>query len=104
MPSFDQVNRSGERSAKANKNLVAGTERYNHGMHWDGDQTFKICERIGTGAFASVYKLVRRRDGCLFAAKEIPMSAYAKKGVMDRKVDQELKIMRRLQHVSFFKR
>lgn len=100
MPPFDDFLHSGKLSLHANKNLVAGTEPFNHGMDWNGGDVYKVTAKIGKGAFADVYKLARRHDGELFAAKAIPKSSYVKQGVMDRKVDQELKIMRRLKHVS----
>ncbi|KAL9025639.1 MAG: hypothetical protein Q9196_005565 [Gyalolechia fulgens] len=82
----------------ANKNLVAGTEPYQYGMQWNGGHNYKVTGHIGRGAFASVYKLARRHDGELFAVKEIGKMALAKKGVIDRRVEQELAIMKRLEH------
>ncbi|KAL8932781.1 MAG: hypothetical protein Q9216_006679, partial [Gyalolechia sp. 2 TL-2023] len=84
--------------ANANKNLVAGTEPYHHGMQWNGGPDYRVTGHIGRGAFASVYKLARRHDGRLFAVKEIGKMALARKGVMDRRVEQELAIMMRLEH------
>ncbi|KAL8993077.1 MAG: hypothetical protein Q9188_007422, partial [Gyalolechia gomerana] len=87
-----------KRSTNANKNLVAGTEPYQHGMKWNGGTDYKVTGHIGRGAFASVYKLARRHDGELFAVKEIAKMALVKKGVVDRRVEQELAIMKRLEH------
>ena len=88
-------------STTANKNLVAGTEPYHYGMQWNGGQTYKVTGYIGKGAFAAVYKLARRHDGEVFAVKEIGKTVLAKRGVIDRRVEQELAIMKRLEHVSF---
>ncbi|KAL8731091.1 MAG: hypothetical protein Q9166_003619 [cf. Caloplaca sp. 2 TL-2023] len=98
MPPFHHVLKADKLSTRANKVLVAGTEPYNHGMQWNGDDTYCVTMHIGKGAFASVYKLTRRADGELFAAKEIKKSAFAQRGVVDRRVDQELNIMKSLEH------
>ncbi|KAL9021919.1 MAG: hypothetical protein Q9185_000933 [Variospora sp. 1 TL-2023] len=95
---FDHLLQCGKRSVHANRNLVAGTEPFHHGMQWSGGDTYKVTGYIGKGAFAAVYKLARRHDGEVFAAKEIRKSSLARKGVLDRKVDQEINIMKRLHH------
>lgn len=69
-------------------------------MQWSGGHTYKVIGYIGKGAFAAVYKLARRHDGVQFAVKEIGKTVLAKKGVVDRRVEQELAIMKRLEHVS----
>lgn len=68
-------------------------------MQWNGGPDYKVTGLIGKGAFAVVYKLARRHDGELFAVKEIGKMALVKKGVIDRRVEQELNIMKRLEHV-----
>ncbi|KAI4090892.1 MAG: hypothetical protein LQ344_004419 [Seirophora lacunosa] len=95
---FDHILQGGPRSIHTNRKLVAGTEPFHHGMHWNGGDTYKVTGFIGKGAFAAVYKLARRHDGEVFAAKEIRKSSLARKGVLDRKVDQEINIMKRLHH------
>lgn len=97
---FDHLLQCGKRSVHANRNLVAGTEPFHHGMQWSGGDTYKVTGYIGKGAFAAVYKLARRHDGEVFAVKEIRKSSLARKGVLDRKVDQEINIMKRLHHVG----
>lgn len=101
---FDHILQGGQRSIHANRKLVAGMEPFHHGMHWNGGDTYKVTGFIGKGAFAAVYKLARRHDGEVFAAKEIRKSSLARKGVLDRKVDQEINIMKRLHHVSALSR
>lgn len=100
---FESYIQGAEGAVARSSNIAAGTERFNYGMRWNGKRAGKPeyapVAYIGKGAFASVYKLARRHDGTLFAVKEINNTAYAKKGVTGRKVDQELKIMQRLQHV-----
>ncbi|KAL8689273.1 MAG: hypothetical protein Q9224_004676, partial [Gallowayella concinna] len=98
LPQFGRPLRGDKLSARANRALVAGTEPYNHGMLWNGGDAYHVTAVLGKGAFATVYKLARRADGELFAAKEIEKKAFAKGGVLDRRVDQELNIIKQLQH------
>ena len=99
VPQFSHVLRGDKLSTRANKVLVAGTQPFNHGMQWNGGDTYHVTALLGKGAFASVYKLTRRADGELFAAKEIRKTVFAQRGVLDRRVEQELNIMKQLQHV-----
>ncbi|KAL8751811.1 MAG: hypothetical protein Q9199_006172, partial [Rusavskia elegans] len=98
VPQFSHVLRSDKLSTRANKVLVAGTEPFNHGMQWNGGDTYHVSALLGKGAFASVYRLTRRADGELFAAKEIRKTVFAQRGVLDRRVEQELNIMKQLEH------
>ncbi|KAL8799937.1 MAG: hypothetical protein Q9182_005525 [Xanthomendoza sp. 2 TL-2023] len=98
LPQFGRTLHGNKLSARANRALVAGTEPYNHGMLWNGGDGYHVTAVLGKGAFATVYKLARRADGELFAAKEIEKKAFAKGGVLDRRVDQELNIIKQLQH------
>lgn len=68
-------------------------------MQWNGGDIYHTTALLGKGAFASVYKLTRRADGELFAAKEIRKTVFAQRGVLDRRVEQELNIMKQLEHV-----
>ena len=83
------------------RNLIAGTAPYHSGMHWNGGETYKVISKIGTGSFASVYKVARREDGELFAVKELDKTRFVKNGIMDQKVGHELEIMAELNHVMF---
>ncbi|KAL8737916.1 MAG: hypothetical protein Q9181_001221 [Wetmoreana brouardii] len=98
MPPFAEVLQAGKLSDAANKKLVAGTEPYHHGMHWNGGDSYKVTGEIGKGAFATVYKLTRRHDGEIFAVKEVKTEDLVRRGVLDRRVEQELKIMQQLKH------
>ncbi|KAL8669496.1 MAG: hypothetical protein Q9168_005918, partial [Polycauliona sp. 1 TL-2023] len=98
MPQFSHTLRGDMMSARANRVLVAGTEPFNQGMQWNGGDTYHVTALLGKGAFASVYKLTRRSDGEPFAAKEIRKTVFAQRGVLDRRVDQELNIMKQLEH------
>lgn len=72
-----------------------------HGMHWSGGPTYNVTGQIGKGAFAVVYKLATKQHGTVFAAKELDKRRFIKNGVLDQKVDNELKIMKDLKHVSY---
>ncbi|KAL8993566.1 MAG: hypothetical protein Q9169_006248 [Polycauliona sp. 2 TL-2023] len=98
VPQFSHTLHGDMISARANRVLVAATEPFNQGMQWNGGDTYHVTALLGKGAFASVYKLVRRVDGEVFAAKEIRTTVFAQRGVVDRRVDQELNIMKQLQH------
>ena len=102
IPQFSHSLRGDKLSTRANKVLVAGTEPFNCGMQWNGGETYHVTALLGKGAFASVYKLTRRADGELFAAKEIRKTVFAQRGVLDRRVEQELNIMKQLEHVSSY--
>ncbi|KAL4958386.1 hypothetical protein BDW69DRAFT_78792 [Aspergillus filifer] len=69
-----------------------------HGMQWSGGPTYNVTGQIGKGAFAVVYKLATKQTGAVFAAKELDKRKFMKNGVLDRKVDNELKIMKDLKH------
>ncbi|KAL8784919.1 MAG: hypothetical protein Q9213_003661 [Squamulea squamosa] len=98
VPQFSHMLRDDKLSTRANKVLIAGTEPFNLGMQWNGGDTYYVSALLGKGAFASVYKLTRRADGELFAAKEIRKTVFAQRGVLDRRVEQELNIVKQLEH------
>jgi serine/threonine protein kinase len=55
---------------------------------------------IGKGAFATVYKVTSKFDGLPYAAKELDKRKFMKNGILDQKVENEMKIMQKIQHVS----
>ena len=69
-------------------------------MCWNGGELYNIIAQIGKGAFATVYQLSTRENGDLIAAKEIEKRRYLKDGILDRKIHNEIEIMRRVDHVS----
>lgn len=71
-----------------------------YGMHWTGGSMYNVTGQIGKGAFATVYKLATKQHGAIFAAKELDKRRFMKNGILDQKVDNEMKIMRDLKHVS----
>ncbi|KAL4892559.1 kinase-like domain-containing protein [Aspergillus ambiguus] len=69
-----------------------------YGMHWTGGSMYNVTGQIGKGAFATVYKLATKQQGTVYAAKELDKRKFMKNGVLDQKVDNEMKIMRDLKH------
>ncbi|KAI9825298.1 MAG: hypothetical protein M1832_001332 [Thelocarpon impressellum] len=65
---------------------------------WDGGPNYNVIGTAGKGAFATVWKIATKRDGDVYAAKEISKRQFIKDGIFDRKVDNEMRIMRRLRH------
>lgn len=67
---------------------------------WDGSGKYNRVGQIGKGAFAVVYKVTSKFDGVPYAAKELEKRRFIKNGVLDQKVENEMRIMQRVQHVS----
>ncbi|EKD18997.1 uncharacterized protein L3040_006491 [Drepanopeziza brunnea f. sp. 'multigermtubi'] len=65
---------------------------------WKGGPKYNRLEMIGKGAFAVVYKLTDKYDGVPYAAKELEKRRFMKNGILDQKVDNEMKIMRKIKH------
>ena len=61
---------------------------------------YNVTGQVGKGAFATVYKLATKQHGVVYAAKELDKRCFMRNGVLDQKVDNELKIMRGLSHVK----
>lgn len=71
-----------------------------HVKEWRGGNRYNKIGCIGKGAFAVVYKITAKFDGVPYAAKELEKRRFMKNGVLDQKVDNEMKIMRKIKHVS----
>ncbi|KAI8940396.1 hypothetical protein NX059_004087 [Plenodomus lindquistii] len=69
-------------------------------MKWDGGEKYNIIGQIGKGAFATVYQLATKMDGKLLAAKELEKRRFIKNGMLDKKIDNEMKIMQGLRHAN----
>ena len=67
---------------------------------WSGGQKYNVIGLIGKGAFATVYKVATKSDGDTYAAKELEKRKFMKNGILDQKVENEMKIMSHLQHVG----
>lgn len=68
------------------------------GMHWGGGDKYNVVGHLGKGAFATVYRLATKSEGQLFAAKELEKRRFMKNGILDRKLGNELEIMKGLNH------
>lgn len=69
---------------------------------WSGSEKYHRLGEIGKGAFATVYKVTDKYNGIPYAAKELDKRKFMKNGVLDQKVENEMIIMQRVQHVSLF--
>jgi len=67
---------------------------------WRGGPKYNKLNIIGKGAFAVVWKITAKFDGVPFAAKELEKRTFMKNGILDVKIDTEMKIMQKIQHVS----
>lgn len=67
---------------------------------WRGGAKYNKSRVIGKGAFATVYLISAKYDGTVYAAKELEKRRFVKNGIMDQKVDQEMRIMSSIKHVS----
>lgn len=65
---------------------------------WDGSGRYNVSGTIGKGAFATVHMATSKFDGCPYAAKELEKRRFMKNGVLDQKVENEMKIMQSVQH------
>ena len=80
--------------------LTAATGGNPHGMNWSGGSKYNVVGAIGSGAFANVYKISSKRDGVVFAAKQLDKSRFAKNGTLSSKIYNELNLIKSLRHVS----
>ncbi|ATY58805.1 Serine threonine-kinase domain [Cordyceps militaris] len=65
---------------------------------WTGSGKYNKVRSVGKGAFAVVYKVTAKYDGRPYAAKELEKRHSIKNGVLDQKVENEMRIMQRLNH------
>lgn len=70
----------------------------NFGMRWNGGAKYNPVGLLGKGAFATVYRIATKRDGQFFAVKELEKRRFMKNGVLDRKLENELQIMKGINH------
>jgi serine/threonine protein kinase len=54
--------------------------------------------QLGKGAFATVYRIATKMEGKLLAAKELEKRRFIKNGQLDKKIDNEMRIMQSLRH------
>jgi serine/threonine protein kinase len=72
-----------------------------HVKEWRGGAKYNRICCIGKGAFAVVYKISDKFDGVPYAAKELEKRRFMKNGILDQKIDSEMKIMKKIKHVSW---
>ncbi|KAK3394631.1 hypothetical protein B0H63DRAFT_444763 [Podospora didyma] len=65
---------------------------------WNGSDKYNRVGEIGKGAFATVYKVTSKFNGQPYAAKELDKRKFMKNGVLDQKVENEMRIMAKVQH------
>lgn len=73
----------------------------NSSGEWTGGENYNLIGFLGQGAFANVYKIATKRNGDLLAGKVIEKRRFIKNGVVDRKIKNEMDIMKDLDHVSY---
>ncbi|KAF5023292.1 hypothetical protein F66182_4600 [Fusarium sp. NRRL 66182] len=73
-------------------------KRRDANREWTGSGKYNRTGSIGKGAFAVVHRVTSKYDGLPYAAKEIEKRRFIKNGVLDQKVENEMKIMQRVQH------
>lgn len=83
----------GERSR-----FLLAAEEHPFGMEWDGGPTYNVVGCLGRGTFATVYKLATKKDGQIFAAKELSKVRLRQSNTTDLKFDNEIRIMKDLRH------
>lgn len=66
---------------------------------WNGSDKYNRVSEIGRGAFATVYKVTSKLTGTPYAAKELDKRKFMKNGVLDQKVENEMRIMKAIKHV-----
>ncbi|KAI2628320.1 Pkinase-domain-containing protein [Xylaria nigripes] len=70
---------------------------------WRGTDKYARVGVIGKGAFATVHKVTSKYSGRPYAAKELDKRKFMKNGVLDQKVENEMKIMQKVQHPNIVK-
>lgn len=83
--------------------LAAATGDNNHGLGWNGGETYNVIKPVGKGAFAVVYQLSAKKDGELYACKQIEKRRFMKDGALNQKVHNEVLVMKDLQHPNIVK-
>ncbi|KAI4600182.1 hypothetical protein KJ359_001285 [Pestalotiopsis sp. 9143b] len=71
---------------------------YHHPREFRGGEKYNRVTVIGKGAFATVYKVTSKFTGNPYAAKELDKRKFMKNGVLDQKVENEMKIMQKVSH------
>ncbi|KAL9066934.1 MAG: hypothetical protein Q9157_006983, partial [Trypethelium eluteriae] len=83
---------------QAASSIKPALARSQYGMKWDGGNDYNVVGHLGKGAFANVYKLATNTDGKFFAAKELEKRRFMKRGVLDKRIQNEMEIMQTVRH------
>ncbi|CAL3966291.1 unnamed protein product [Diplocarpon coronariae] len=83
-------------TTQSNPSSPIGSRKVN--KEWQGGSKYNQIGILGKGAFAVVYKFTEKFSGMPYAAKELEKRRFMKNGILDEKVDNEMKIMRRIKH------
>ncbi|KHO00101.1 Serine/threonine-protein kinase domain protein [Metarhizium album ARSEF 1941] len=100
VPGGPQANRAALETSPS-PHLSPGKRKDSHGAvrnEWKGSGKYNRIGMIGKGAFAVVYKVTSKYDGLPYAAKELEKRLFIKNGVLDQKVENEMRIMQRVNH------
>lgn len=76
----------------------ASMRESSYGNHWNGGSLYNFTGLLGKGAFATVYRIQTKKEGNIYAAKELDKRRFIKNGVLDMRFDSELNIMKTLKH------
>ncbi len=80
--------------------LAAATAGNVHGLNWSGGAKYNVVSFIGAGAFANVFKLSSKKDGLVFAVKQLDKKQLRKEKSLSSKMYNELNVIKGLRHVS----
>lgn len=79
---------------------IASTLPSKRRRNWQGGDKYNVHDVIGKGAFATVYMITTKYEGRQFACKELEKRRFIKNGILDQKVENEMKIMSKIRHVG----
>ena len=79
--------------------IMAGTAGHHHGLAWNGGDKYNVVGYVDKGAFAMVYQLASKRDGEVYAVKQLEKRRFLKDGHLGRRGHNELDVMKTLRHV-----
>ena len=85
-------------AARGSVAQFASMRESSYGNHWNGGSLYNFTGMLGKGAFATVYRVQTKKEGDVYAAKELDKRRFIKNGVLDMKFDSELNIMKNLSH------
>ncbi|KEF54322.1 CAMK protein kinase [Exophiala aquamarina CBS 119918] len=85
-------------SARGAVAKFASMRESSYGNHWNGGSMYNFTGLLGKGAFATVYRIQTKKEGDVYAAKELDKRRFIKNGVLDTRFDSELNIMKTLSH------